>query len=103
MKRLGKIGLAIVGFGGYQDAMLGCSFTLTGEGWGVGDFWGAWGSATVPNEADRTESLGLMMRQLGDLLRAAKVKHFDELVGVPIEAEFDGNTLKSWRVLTEVL
>jgi hypothetical protein len=31
------------------------------------------------------------------------VSSIDKLVGVPIEAEFDGMELKNWRILTEVL
>jgi hypothetical protein len=36
-------------------------------------------------------------------LNDAKVNSVDRLKGVPVEATFDGNLLKEWRILTEVL
>jgi hypothetical protein len=43
------------------------------------------------------------MRYVSKLLRDAKVDSVEKLKGKPIEATFDGNTLKEWRILTEVL
>jgi hypothetical protein len=43
------------------------------------------------------------MRFLSKLLKDAKVRSVDKLKGIPVEAIFDGNVLKEWRVLTEVL
>jgi hypothetical protein len=37
------------------------------------------------------------------LMEDAKVTDFSNLKGIPVEAEFDGDILKSWRVLKEVL
>jgi len=104
---LGKIKSAEFGIGGYQDCQLGVGFVLGGESWGVQDFWGAW--ATKPTEhtkwteTDRCMALGHVCMRLLDVLRAAKVESVSNLQGIPIEATFDGNILKSWRVLTEVL
>lgn len=104
---LGKIERAEFGFGGYQDAQLGIGFTLGGEGWGVTDFWGAWG--TEPSEHakwdrdDQVKELGETCLRVRDLLKAAKVYRVDQLSGKPIQAKFDGNLLKEWRILTEVL
>jgi hypothetical protein len=36
-------------------------------------------------------------------LKDAKVNSVDELKGKPVEVTFDGNMLKEWRILTEVL
>jgi hypothetical protein len=43
------------------------------------------------------------MRYVSTLLKEAKVNSVDMLKGKPVEVTFDGNTLKSWRILTEVL
>lgn len=106
-KKLGKISHAEFGQGGYQDAMLGFSVTFSGEGWGVSDFWGAWGIERSDNaewtEEDRIKQLGEMNMRLNQTLTDAKKKSVGDLVGVPVEVTFDGNRIKSWRVLSEVL
>ena len=106
-KRLGKIKHCQFGEGGYQDACVGVSFTLGGDGWGVGDFWGDWSIDRSDyanwSEEDRIRHLGEMVMRLNALLKSAKKRWVSELVGVPVEVEFDGMALKSWRVLTEVL
>jgi hypothetical protein len=43
------------------------------------------------------------MRYVSKLLKEAKVDSVDKLKGKPVEVTFEGNTLKSWRILTEVL
>jgi hypothetical protein len=43
------------------------------------------------------------MRYVSKLLKDAKVSSVDELKGKPVEVTFDGNMLKEWRILTEVL
>jgi hypothetical protein len=43
------------------------------------------------------------MRYVSKLLKEAKVDSVEKLKGKPIEATFDGNMLKEWRILTEVL
>jgi len=97
MKRLGKIKSARFGLGGYDDAMLGITFDLGGEGWGCGDFWGAF-------DKHINVEFGKIALRLRALLEAAKKKSVAELVGTPVEVEIDDDTgLKSWRVLTEVV
>ncbi len=108
-KEIGKIKAIHFGFGGYQDAQLGVSVTLGSDtgGWGAGDFKGAWGME--PSEyakwavADQTKALGEACLWLRDILKAAKKQTVDQLKGVPVEATFDGNVLKEWRVLKEVI
>lgn len=104
---LGQIQKVAFGWGGYQDAMIGLSLTLGGKSWGVGDFKGAWGIDRSDyckwTEEGRLRQLGEACMFLRDLLQKAKKQTVDELVGIPIEATFDGNILKSWRVLEEVL
>lgn len=108
VKELGRITAATFGFGGYDDAMIGLSISIGGKSWGSGDFKGEWAHKEVPQGAkwtaeSRLTRLGEAVLYLRDLLVAAKVKDVAELVGVPIEATFDGTRLQSWRVLEEVL
>ena len=110
-KRIGKITKISVGFGGYQDAMLGLSVTLesTRDSWGVGDFKGFWGPdikhtpSTKWTEAERRNAHADTMLFIGSLLKDANVATVEGLVGIPVEVEFGGNMLKSWRILTEAI
>lgn len=106
-KKLGKIERATFGYGGYQDAQFGVQFTFSGDGWGCGDFWGAWpdepGEYAKWTVDDQNKFLGDMCKRLAKVLEDAKVRTIDQLEGIPIEIEFDGMTRKSWRILKEVL
>lgn len=107
---LGKIESVSFGHGGYQDAMLGLTVSLTGNSWGTNDHKGFWAASIIEcseyckwTEQDRDASYAEVMRFVDKLLAAAKKRNIADLKGVPIEATFEGNMLKSWRVLTEVL
>jgi hypothetical protein len=109
-KKIGKIEWVSFGHGGYQDCMLGLSVTLSGQGWGVSDFKRNWDAELVQHseytkwsEEDRSKCYDETMRFLSKLLKEAKVGNVDKLKGIPVEASFDGNLLKEWRILTEVL
>ena len=109
-KKLGKIESVRFGHGGYQDACIGLSVTLGGTGWGVGDFKGSWDPEMIKSsehtqwtEKDRTNNIDETVRFVSKLLSNAKVNSVDRLKGVPVEATFDGNLLKEWRILTEVI
>jgi hypothetical protein len=106
-KELGKISRASWGRGGYQDAQVGVSFSLEGKGWGVCDFWGHWGTKHSDHckwsEVDRLVGIGEAAMRLNALLETAKKYSVADLVGVPVEVTFDGNALKEWRLLEEVL
>jgi len=93
-KVLGKIRSATFGINDVD--MLGVTFDLAGESWACGEFWGE-----VPKFIN--VSFGKIALRIRKLLLAAKKDSIEELAGTPIEAEFDGNLLKSWRVLTEVV
>lgn len=108
--KLGKIERVEFGIGGYQDAMLGIHVTLSGGGWGVGATKSAWDARTIEcsphakwTEADRSKQYDEIMRYVSNLLADAKVGTVADLKGIPIEATFDGMTLNSWRILTEVI
>jgi hypothetical protein len=104
---LGKIRKAAFGWGGYGDGMIGISFDLGGNVWGVGDHWGAWGIEHTQyckwTEEDRLKQLGEVCMRLGALLTKAKATDIVGLIDIPVEVTFDGNKLISWRVLEEVL
>lgn len=104
---LGKIKSVEFGHGGYQDACIGVTFVLGGESWGVSDFWGDWAiersSHASWTEDGRIKKLGSVTMRIAGLLADAKVSSISQLKGVPIEVTFEGTTLKSWRVLKEVL
>lgn len=106
-KELGKITGARYGFGGYQDAQFGLSVSLGGESWGVGDFWGMWASEPDKHKKwtrdEQIEAHGETADRVCKLLTAARVTCVEELAGIPVEVSFEGNTLKEWRVLKEVL
>jgi hypothetical protein len=108
-KRIGKISSATFGIGGYGDAMFGLSIGFSGPGWGVGDFKGMWGpeiesrECSCWTEKDRDREYAKTMRFTADVLFKAKKSDVSKLVGTPVEVTFDGNTLKSWRVLEEAL
>ena len=109
-KKLGKIESISFGLGGYQGAMIGLHVTLGNGSWGVGDSRAQWDAEMIScsehskwSESDRDVWYAEIMRYVSKLLRDAKVDSVEKLKGKPIEATFDGNTLKEWRILTEVL
>ena len=106
-KQLGKISNVEFGMGGYQDVCIGVSFTLEGKSWGVSDFWGCWALKWDQHcewtEKDRINDLGNIVLKIATLLEDAKVKGVSDLKNVPVEATFEDNKLKSWRILKEVL
>ncbi len=104
-KKLGKIRKFKIGMGGYQNAMLGVTIDLGADGWGVGDFKGDWLHALSDkqNEEIRKAALAETMIWIGQLLTDAKVEDCKDLIGKPVEITFEDVTMKSWRLLTEVL
>ena len=109
-KKLGKLSGVKFGLCGYQEACLGLSVTISGEGWGVCDNKSAWDANQIKHtkhckwtEEDRSKGYDDVIRYVSDLLSHAKVRSVGDLNGKPVEAVFDGMTLKSWRILTEVI
>lgn len=110
-KFLGKITDFEFGITGYQDAMLGynvvfsfdtCSSVNTSNGfWDCNLIKHTKGAAW--DEARRDEAYAKIMRDLSDILKAAKVKHTDQLIGKPVEITYKNSTFSSWRILEEVL
>ena len=110
-KKLGKIKSIAFGYGGYQEQGIGLNITLGGEsGWTVDDSETMWDANLVKHndrtkwsEADRDKAYAKIVRYISDLLADAKVDSIDKLKGKPVEATFEGNLLKDWRILKEVL
>lgn len=106
---LGKIESIRIGFGGYQDAMIGVAFTLSGTTWGaVGDFWGRWSELPTKDtkwtRGDQLLGLGETFWRLKELMEAAKVKSVSDLKGSPVRVFFkERNTLYKWEILKEVI
>lgn len=103
---LGKIKSIEFGSGGYDGAMTGLSVELGGQGWGVNDFKGTWSTRSEHakwTEADQAEIWVETVKLIRDLCEKAKVKNLSGLHGKPVEVTFEGNLLKSWRILEEVL
>ena len=109
-KELGKIKSVKFGHSGYQDAQLCIQFTLGGEGWSVCDSKGGWDAELIKcderckwTEADRDKDYAETMRFISKLLKQAKVHDVSQLKDIPVECTFDGNLLKEWRILEEVI
>lgn len=106
-KMLGRIEAATFGLGGYQDACIGLSLTFAGKSWGCATFHGGWATErsefTKWTEEERRNDLSDAVWKLKETLQEANKTHVAELVGVPVEVTFEGNLLKDWRVLTEVI
>lgn len=107
--RLGKIESIHFGFGGYDDAQVGLSVTFSFGGCGVGSFKGVWSSSvkvteyTKWTEEDRSKQIVETFWFIEGLLKAAKKTTLEQLKGVPVEIVLENNSLKSWRILEEVL
>ena len=106
-KFLGKISEVKFGKGGYQDACIGITFNFEGKNIGVNDFWGYWSikcdKGCQWTNDDRIKYLGEVVMRIHKILVEAKVDNVEQLKGIPVEVIFEGNCLKSWRILTEVL
>lgn len=109
-KELGRINYVYFGLGDYNDACLGIHFTFEGQGWGVNDSKAAWDVWRIRHtehckwtERDRDKQYVKTMRFISTLLKKTKVKSINQLQGKPVEITFEDNTLKSWRILEEVL
>ncbi len=107
---LGKISAVRFGYCGYQDLQFGLSLTFEGKGFGVGhDITYAWSLDMECDEyckwteEDRDKGFAKIMREINEVMQKAKVHDVTKLKGIPVEITFDGNMLKSWRVLEEVL
>lgn len=103
-KTLAKITKAELGHDG--DGRFGLNLVFTGSGIGCGTFEGTWAQRSEHAQwslADQAKAFADVMYLLRDTLTKAKRRHADQLVGVPVELTFEGNMLRSWRVLEEVI
>lgn len=89
-KQLGKITKVCLGFGGYQDVEFGITLRISFFGMEV---------QTFISENSKED----FVCYLKSLLKDSKKQDIYQLVGVPVEVTTDGNLLKNFRVLTEVI
>lgn len=109
-KLLGKISSVYFGYVGYQDMQFGLFLSFSMGSRGVG--------ATIAQgwcldmecseyckwtEEDRDIGFAKTMREINSIMQKAKVKEIHELNGKPVEVILENNSLKSWRILEEVL
>lgn len=106
-KELGKIVSARFGIGGYQDCMIGLSLEFSMKGSSVGTFIGTWAIQRSEHakwsEEERLAELGRTVMKLAELLEKIRGQDVSDLLGIPVELTFDGQMLKDWRLLEEVL
>lgn len=111
-KMLGKIVNVYLGLGGYQDNCLGIHFTFESvkDKWGVSFTKSFWDINSIQcdaytkwDEDDRKNAYADIMIYISKLLKDANVKSVDKLKNIPVEVTFENNTIKDWRILTEVL
>lgn len=107
---LGRIKNAYFGLGGYNDAKLGLHLEFSGSSWSVGWTEGVfdptlveWNKRCNWSQEERNENFVELTHLISKTLSEAKVTSIEKLKGTPVELTFDGNQLKSWRILTEVL
>ena len=107
---LGKIESVFFGLGGYQDSMIGLHTTFISDRCCFKDSKCAWDSESIKwsdtckwSEYDRDKQYSELLRYVSKLLSDAKVNSIDKLKNIPVELTFENNTLKEWRILTEVL
>lgn len=114
-EQLAKIERVTFGVSGYQEAMIGLHLQFSFPGGGVCSDKSCWDPELVEcsnhanwTEEERGKQLEQVMRFLSETLKKAKVKSVTDLQGIPVALTFDGegfagSTLKSWRILEEVL
>lgn len=103
-KRLGKIESAYIGTVHDQPFMFGLILSFSSDIWTVG-------SSHVMNmegecEEAKRNACEKIMKEVYNLLKQAKVTTVGDLVGIPVEIEYQGthnNVFKSFRILKEVL
>ena len=97
---------------GLSDSRIGLFYTLTlNNCCGTKSSKSVWDPEQVEvteytkwTEDDRDVQLAQLMRYISKLLSEAKVDDITKLAGKPVEVTIDEfNSLKSWRILTEVL
>ena len=97
-------------FFGLLDRQIGLHLTFScSDGSGMCDSLSMWDTSikvtqsTMWTEEDRDRQYVSIVRRVSDVLMQAKKTDVSKLVGTPVELTIEDNTLRSWRVLTEVI
>ncbi|HEY5563888.1 MAG TPA: hypothetical protein VIK72_19405 [Clostridiaceae bacterium] len=84
---------------GYSEYLFGLTLGIGGEGWGVvGSYY-----YNPSYKGHEDNGMVTMMDNVQKMLKDANVETVDKLLNKPIECTFDGNILKEFRILTEVI
>ena len=109
-KVLGKISEAVFGLGGYQECQLGLHLAFEINRSGIRTSYATWDSEKIKHNSNcnwteeyREDEYIRIFKVVSKLLDYAKVTTVNNLVGIPVEIELDGNTFIDFRILTEVL
>jgi hypothetical protein len=111
-KHLGKIVSVKFGLGGYQNSMIGLSLSFEcKDGVGCGTFIDSfWSPSQIKHsehtkwtEEDRDKAMAKMLREVDKIMFQANVEDVTELLNKPVEITLENFSLKSWRILEEVL
>lgn len=98
MKELGKIRAAYYGTISDYPFLMGLNVTIEHDGCIAGNQVGL----VNTNRLDDGYAKKSIM-EIKQLLEDANVSSVDDLVGKPVEATYENNSLKSFRILKEVL
>jgi len=88
---------------GYNEYLFGLSLTLTGASWGTNTGYYYNPSATDVSPEENNKYLEEMIHNIQKLLKDAKVDSVEGLKNKPILCRFEKNSIKDFRILTEVL
>jgi len=107
-KELGKITSAEFGTDMDYPYLFGLelSFSMSGSAISTGGKYRInieWSESSNYLSTERDQWLSKNMKDIHQILQAAKVNKVSELVGLPVEIEIEENTFKTFRILTEVL
>lgn len=106
-KKLGKINKVKFGHVGYQECQMGLSLEFkigTHGAVGSGVYGGFASTPSDSGDMDKTkEAHAKMVLGVAKIMSESNVDDIMDLIDLPVELTFDGNVLKDWRILTEVL
>ena len=109
-KCLMKIRSVTFGMGGYQEAQFGLNLDFESNSTFVSAMiCGGWDYSiecdkyTKWTEETRTKDMADMCKTISEILKAAKVQTIDKLKNIPVEVVIESSTIKSFRILEEVL
>lgn len=109
-EQIGVIQKVRFGNCGYQECMIGFSFTLGGKGWGtVHEIIGGWNIEPTPSaqwtHESRIKGCGEAVWKVSKIMEDAKVTNLNDLVGKPVVVTFESPLGKNtgFKILTDCI